>query len=94
MIKDREMAYYHQCLHTTKESGYSMPDFRTITEAYGINYKLFPVSEPINGKGPLMIEIYVDSSLGLSPFLPRGKRCQDMEPALFHEKHTYLDNLQ
>lgn len=93
MIKDREMSYYHQCLHTTEESGYSTPDFKAIMESYGIKYKLFPISEPINGNGPLMIEIYVDSSLGLSPVLPRGKRCQDMEPALPHEKHIYLDNL-
>ncbi len=94
MIKDREMAYYHQSLHTTEESGYSAPDFKALTEAYGIKYKLFPVSEPINGSGPLLIESYVDSALGLSPVLPRGKRCQDMEPALSNEKHTYLDNLQ
>ena len=94
MIKDREKAYYPYSLHTTEDSGYGVPDFKAIAEAYGIDYMLYTASS-INIKNkPLMIEIKVDSSLGLSPVLPRGKRCQDMEPALPNEKHTYLDNLQ
>ena len=94
MIKDREKAYYPYSLHTTEDSGYSVPDFRAIAEAYGIEYMQYPVEELNTIDKPLLIEIKVDSTLGLSPVLPRGKRCQDMEPALPHEKHTYLDNLQ
>ena len=93
MIKDRELPYYHQCLHTTEESGYCTPGFKAVTEAYGIKYKLFPFLGHINGKGPLLIEIHVDSSLSMSPVLPRGKRCQDMEPALPKSKYDYLNKL-
>lgn len=89
MIKDREMAYFKQPLHTTKESGYGSPDFKAVAKAYGIK-----VANMVNGEEPVLIEIPVDSNVSLSPVLPRGMKCQDMMPELPAEKHNYLDNLQ
>lgn len=89
MIKDREMAYFNQPLHTTKESGYGSPDFKVIAEVYGIK-----ASNLVNSEEPVLIEIPIDSNVSLSPVLPRGKRCQDMMPELTAEKQNYLENLQ
>lgn len=93
MIKDRERAYYPYSLHTTEDCGYGVPDFKAIVEAYGIDYMLYTASSLNIKNKPLLIEIKVDSSLGLSPVLPRGKRCQDMEPGLVRDKYDYLNNL-
>ena len=93
MIKDREKAYYPYSLHTTENSGYGVPDFKAIAEAYGIEYMQYPVVELSTMDKPLLMDIKVDSSLGLTPVLPRGKRCQDMEPALTNDKYNYLSDL-
>ena len=89
MIRDREMTYFKKNLHTTHESGYVSPNIKLIAESYGIR-----PSEHVNGDGPTLIEIPVDSNLALSPVLPRGKKCQDMEPCLTQERYEYLDNLK
>ena len=88
MIKDREIAYFQHPLHTTKDCGYSAPDYIAIAEAYGV-----VVSEHIISDEPTLMEIPVDSNLSLTPVLPRGKKCQDMVPELPIEKHNYLEKL-
>lgn len=87
MIKDRELAIYDKCLHTTKESGYETPDFKAIVETYGLKYGV------ISDEGPSLLEISIDKSIGLTPNLPKGKRCQDMFPELNTDKYNYLDLL-
>jgi len=89
MIRDREMVYFKKPLHTTHESGYVSPDFKLIAESYGIKQ-----SEHAHSNGPTLIEIPVYSNLSLSPVLPRGKKCQDMEPCLPRERYEYLDHLK
>ena len=87
MIKDRELAVYDKCLHTTKESGYLPPDFKALSMAYGFKYGTFSINEPS------FVEITLDESIGLTPNLPRGKKCQDMQPALNNDKFEYLNKL-
>ncbi len=87
MIKDRERAVYDKCLHTTEDSGYLAPDFKALSVAYGFNYGTLLINEPS------FVEITLDESIGLSPNLPRGKRCQDMQPALNSDKFDYLNKL-
>lgn len=85
MIKDREKsAGYPYCLHTTSDSGYSVPDFHQIASAYGIAYRRFDEVKRENGNllFPLFIEMNLSDSNSLSPFLPKGRDCQDMEPSL------------
>lgn len=97
MIRDREKSY-GIFLHTTKDSGFCSPDYKMIARAYGIAYHLMEgVSgmKVLMGKSvhPTFIEIQVDEEIGLTPNLPRGVKCQDMQPALPREKYDYLNNL-
>ena len=87
MIKDREMAVYDKCLHTTEDSGYRTPDFKALSEAYGLKYGAFSINEPS------FVEITLDESIGLTPNLPRGKKCQEMQPTLNNEKFDYLNKI-
>ena len=87
MIRDRELTVYDKCLHTTDDSGYRAPDFKALSVAYGFNYGTISISEPS------LMEITLDESIGLTPNLPRGKKCQEMQPALNNEKFDYLNKL-
>jgi hypothetical protein len=87
MIRDRELAVYDKCLHTTEDSGYRAPDFMALAVAYGFRYGTLSISEPS------FVEINLDESIGLTPNLPRGKRCQDMQPWLSIELYDYLNSL-
>lgn len=87
MIKDREVAVYDKCLHTTVDSGYGMPTIKDLVEAYGIQYGVF------SDNRPSLVEIVVDENIGLTPSLPRGKQCQELQPALNEIKFDYLNNL-
>ena len=87
MIRDRELAVYDKCLHTTDDSGYRAPDFKALSVAYGFNYGTISISEPS------LVEITLDESIGLTPNLPKGKKCQEMQPALNNEKFEYLNKL-
>lgn len=87
MIKDRELAVYNTCLHTTESTGYLAPDFKALSVAFGFKYGTFSCNEPS------LMEINVDSSIRLTPNLPRGKKCQEMQPALNNDKFDYLNKL-
>lgn len=87
MIKDRELSVYDKCLHTTKESGYEAPDYKSLAKAYGFE------CGAISDKCPALIEISIDDSIGLTPSLPKGKKCQDMQPTLQKEIYNYLNRL-
>jgi acetolactate synthase-1/2/3 large subunit len=87
MIRDRELAGYDKCLHTTEDSGYQAPDFKSLAEAYNLQYGKLSISEPS------LIEIIVDETIGLTPNLPKGKKCQEMQPALNNDKFDYLNKL-
>lgn len=93
MIKDRESAVYNRLVHTTPESGYRFPDFEVVCEAYGIEYVSGNTLEDLFLKSPSLIEIILDKSLGLSPCLPRGKKCQDMLPSLLMKLYDHLNSL-
>lgn len=97
MIRDREMSY-GKFLHTTKDSGFGSPNYEGIAEAYGMAYHRFEESLSLKtliegGKYPILIEMIVDEEIGLTPNLPKGAKCQDMQPALSREKYDYLNRL-
>jgi len=95
MIKDREAVLYNYYVHTTDDSDYQMPALKEIADAYGIDYlaginelsRLQPIMPPV------LVEIIIDSSIGLTPNLPKGRKCQDMTPELQEEKFEYLNTL-
>lgn len=99
MIKDREKPYQYP-LHTTTESGFMSPNYHNIAAAYGFNYYRMEdfeqdqLSVLLGGiDKPIMIEISVDPNISLSPNLPRGKQCQDLQPALDTDKYVELNQL-
>jgi len=87
MIKNRELAVYDKCLHTTEESGYRAPDFKALSTAYGFKYGTLSINEPS------FEEIILDESIWLIPNLPKGRKCQNMTPELPKEKYDYLNSL-
>lgn len=81
MIRDREIHRYNGiCVHTTKDSGYSIPDFKTIVKGYGLDSSRF-------------IEISIDEKLELSPQLPKGNPIQKMTPLLEEKKYNKLNEI-
>ena len=95
MIKDRETVLYNQYVHTTADSDYQMPALKDIADAYGIDYlvgikeqsRLQPIMTPV------LVEVIIDSSIGLTPNLPKGRKCQDMTPELPEDKYEYFNTL-
>ena len=95
MIKDREKAAgYSYCLHTTLDSGYGVPDFSKIAKAYGIEYHSYKSNMRLNKyPHPQLIEVNIPDSVELTPSLPRGRDCQDMEPRIDNTLYNRLNQL-
>ena len=96
MIKDREQNLgYKYYVQTTLNSGYSVPDIKKITLAYGIKYYNWNNGEYIdkNISGPVIIEVNFNDSYSLEQYLPLGNDFQNLEPKLAKLKYTYLDSL-
>lgn len=99
MIKDREEATKkHKLLHTTMNSGYSIPNFKFLAKSYGLNYlklsKDIRISNIIsNIVSPILIEVDIDVNDGLEPSLPKGQPFQNLFPELPKEKYNYLNDL-
>lgn len=87
MIRDREAASYNHFIHTTNESGFQSPDYREIAHAYGLNYTTTPDATPC------FVEIIIDESIGLTPNLPKGRKCQEMQPDISEDIYNYLNSL-
>ena len=96
MIRDREISF-GKFLHTTKDSGFGSPDYKEIAKAYGMAYDRYEDLDSIkplgNEMSPTLVEMIVDEEMGLTPNLPKGSKCQDMQPALQREKYEYLNRL-
>lgn len=95
MIKDREKASgYDYSLHTTLDSGYGCPEFAKIAEAYGIEYYIYNNDMILqNISTPLFIEMNISDSIALTPSLPRGRDCQDMDPRIDNVLYNRLNSL-
>lgn len=80
MIADHETnAISGKFLHVNKDTGYTTPNFLAIAKAYNFENKI--------------TEIVIDENIRLTPFLPRGQVCQDMEPQLDREQYFELNSL-
>lgn len=95
MIKDREaMAGYAYSLHTTKDSGYGIPDFSVIAKGYGMSW--FRVDHDFslgNILAPMLVELSIPNDQTLTPSLPRGRDMQDLEPRIDSLKYNQLNAL-
>ena len=100
MIRDKEKKSYGTYLHSTLDSGYSMPDLSKIADAYGLAFydsNNLDIEEIRNMSasilGPTILNLRINPELGLAPFLPIGRATQDMEPRLEQSKYDYINNL-
>jgi len=101
MIRSREKQRYGEdFIHTTLESGYSVPDFCIIAEGYGIKshtvdqFNFIKICS-ILSKPPYtrMLEIRVDPSIQMIPDTPQGNPFQKMSPELDDNKFMLLDKI-
>ena len=92
MIRDKEKAKYDGYLHSTKESGYGVPDLAKLAEAYELRY-----ANSVDGIAdvtqPILVDLSIDSDISLRPYLPIGNKTQDMMPMLDEELYKRLNAL-
>ncbi len=98
MIKSREKtAYNAHYIHTTEQSGYSVPNIKAIAEAYEMKYYDYASDDIKNAlkeiKEPIVIEIQIDEKYDLEPTLPKGNVCQDMVPKIGKILYDELEKL-
>lgn len=95
MIRSRELDRGKKyLLHTTKESGYGVPNLEKLASTYGLTY-FKANNNTFNSvtEFPCLTEFHVDDSIGLDPSLPRGNQCWDMVPELCLKKREKLKNI-
>ena len=78
MIRDVECRRFNRLLHVTPESGFSVPDWRKVFSAFGIED--FQILE-------------VPSELKLAPYLLQGDAVQRLSPPIPADKFDVLDRL-
>jgi len=93
MIKSREkIKYGEHYVHTTRASGYGVPDIEKVAASYGIQYYKYDknidtLRRLLGMNHPLIIEMELDEKIDLEPSLPAGNECQRMSPEI--EKNLY-----
>ena len=81
MIRDREIHLYEgRCVHTTKDSGYTTPNFEKIVEGYGLESFRF-------------MDVRIDEDLELYPQLPKGNPIQKMTYLLEEKLYDRLNEM-
>lgn len=100
MIREREEKQFSHFVHTTLESGYSVPDFQAVAHAYRLEYRciedhaVFLKENFVLPDAPCLVELRTDGAEQLRPNLPQGKPCQDLTPALPEKLYYRLETLK
>lgn len=85
MIRDKEKNKSEGYLHSTKESGYGMPDLFKLAAAYGLRCvnSLVEVTDIFfSSKVPMLVDLSIETDFVLHPYLPIGNNAQEMMPML------------
>lgn len=82
---------------TTKDTGYTVPDFEKLAGAYGISYQKIENKEDIRNlkmeiKGPCIVEIQIREDTFLNPNFGQNGLIQDQRPYL--ERAVYEEIMQ
>ena len=99
MIFDHERRLHsNNFIHVTPETGYSIPDFKSLAHTYKIDYveSIQDLTQKLNSQNkitPFLYEIKYDYSISLIPNLPKGNTCQNMYPLLDHNLYDFLDQM-
>jgi acetolactate synthase-1/2/3 large subunit len=78
MIKDEQMRRKMNFIHSTIESGYSVPNFEKVVRAYGLIHYMYEDRTDFSDilkLGMVMIEVFVDHDEYKNPYLPKGNKC-------------------
>ena len=94
----QEMYFQNNFFQTTSFGGYTVPDFKSIAEAYKIPYMSILTLQDITKdifsvNGPQFIEVKIDEPTYVFPKLEFGKPNHDQEPLLDRELYNYLNDL-
>lgn len=94
----QEMYFEDNFAQTIPEGGYTVPDFKAVSEAYKIPYTCVSREEDISDslfgvEGPQFIEVRITEPTYVYPKLEFGKPNQDQEPLLDRTEYTYIMNL-
>jgi acetolactate synthase-1/2/3 large subunit len=97
MIRERQKRKgYAHYVHTTTDSGYSIPDFKAVAQSYDIPHVVVDEhAENVSSlpPGPTIIEMRINPQLDVMPLLPKENTCQDFIPPLPREQYETLDNI-
>lgn len=100
MIRNWENKCQDYDLHTTRESGYGIPDICILAKAYGIKYIEYSDDESIEKsfenykRGiPVILNVNIDSEEEVIPMLKKGDVCQCLSPKLNEDLYKELDLL-
>ncbi|MCI8773039.1 MAG: thiamine pyrophosphate-binding protein [Lachnospiraceae bacterium] len=94
MILDHEKEMLgDRLVHVDHDSGYLSLAFTKVTSAYGIS-----TTEDVNafiqyGDGAILLETKINTDIRLTPNLPKGRPCQDMEPFINRGLYEELNAL-
>ena len=101
MIRSRQKHSGRKIMQTTIETGYSIPDFVRVSEAFNIKVISYSSNDSMLdwknilslSAGPLLVEICVDSEVESIPHLPIGEKIQNLMPSLSDELLGKLNSL-
>ncbi len=98
MIKDYEERQGKERLHVSEDSDYTVPDFKKVIESYGINFISYDddyvtLKDGLKNLLPCVIELKYDNNIILTPSLPKGNECYDMNPTLNIQLQKQLESL-
>ena len=96
----QEMYFNHNYFQTTSNGGFTSPNFKKVTEAYGLRYAMVTEIEQVKGliniltdNKPALIEVQIFEDTYVFPKLEFGKPNQDQEPSLDRKLYDYLMEL-
>ena len=83
---------YLEGRYTASLNGYSVPDFGKIAKAYGLDYqrvsKVEDLTKDLFKRGPIVIEVVLNSYTLIEPKLEMGRPINDQYPYLSNDQYA------
>ncbi len=91
IVQFQDLYFDHNEAATTKSGGYYVPDIKLMTESYSLKYISITDStvndhdlwkEILSSKGPMVVEVIIDSKTTVSPKLEVNTPIEDLSPKI------------
>lgn len=93
MILDYEKKIFgDDLIHVSSDNGYLVPNIKSVCKAYNLFWTT-SIDAFINYQGAAVIELSISKDVCLTPTLPKGRSCCDMEPKLNEEILAKLNSI-